>query len=117
MAVDDVTEIGSVDLLIPEGWEVNESSVYHEIIISSDASLLLDGVDLTFKRGTITSIFGPSGCGKTTLLKLMAGNLKPDSGRIKINGDCLSTVSSRGVYNIRKQIGFLFQKIFSKCQL
>ena len=64
-----ITEIGSVDLLIPEGWEVNESSVY-EIIISSDASLLLDGVDLN--TGDFVGVFfinneGVLSCGGYTI--------------------------------------------------
>ena len=65
-----ISEIGSVDLLIPEGWEVNESSVYHEIIIPSDASLLLDGVDLN--TGDFIGVFfinneGVLSCGGYTI--------------------------------------------------
>ena len=39
----------TVDLLIPEGWEVNESSVYHEIVIPADADLLFDGVRFKYR--------------------------------------------------------------------
>lgn len=43
---------------------------------------VLDGVNLRFPEGEITCLMGPSGCGKTTLLRLLAGLLRPDSGKI-----------------------------------
>ncbi|WP_319475288.1 ATP-binding cassette domain-containing protein [Marispirochaeta aestuarii] len=43
----------------------------------------VDGVSLKIPSGQITALVGDSGCGKTTLLKLLAGLLKPDSGRIR----------------------------------
>lgn len=44
------------------------------------------GVNLVFKEGTLTAIMGENGAGKTTLLKLIAGLLKPTSGRILVDG-------------------------------
>jgi NitT/TauT family transport system ATP-binding protein len=41
---------------------------------------------LEFPRGELTSLLGPSGCGKTTLLKIIAGLLKQDSGQIEVDG-------------------------------
>ncbi|WP_146591616.1 ABC transporter ATP-binding protein [Puniceibacterium confluentis] len=46
----------------------------------------LKDMTLEFPRGQLTSLLGPSGCGKTTLLKIIAGLLKPDSGEIIVNG-------------------------------
>lgn len=45
----------------------------------------LKDLSLEFPRGELTSLLGPSGCGKTTLLKIIAGLLKPTSGEIEIN--------------------------------
>lgn len=42
----------------------------------------LSGVTLTLKPGTMTAVLGPSGCGKTTLLRILAGLLDADSGKI-----------------------------------
>jgi len=42
----------------------------------------LGGVSLTLREGTLTAVLGPSGCGKTTMLRLLAGFLKADGGRI-----------------------------------
>ncbi|WP_099865248.1 ABC transporter ATP-binding protein [Pararhizobium haloflavum] len=50
----------------------------------------LDDINLTFERGHLTSLLGPSGCGKTTLLKIVAGLLKPTAGEILVKGKPIS---------------------------
>ncbi len=80
--------------------------------------------NLTFSRGSrkifsdisldimphkITAIMGPSGTGKTTLLKLIAGQLKPDSGTIFINQQNVHQLSRSDLYTLRKKMGMLFQ--------
>jgi spermidine/putrescine transport system ATP-binding protein len=52
----------------------------------------VDCVDLELKRGEVFSLLGPSGCGKTTLLRLLAGFLSPDAGRIRVAGKDLTAV-------------------------
>ncbi len=47
----------------------------------------LKDVDLDFPTGALTTLLGPSGCGKTTLLKIIAGLLKPTSGTITVKGE------------------------------
>ncbi|MBK5960015.1 ABC transporter [Rhodoplanes elegans] len=46
----------------------------------------LDGIDLDIPRGKLTTLLGPSGCGKTTLLKIIAGLLRPTTGTVAVNG-------------------------------
>jgi NitT/TauT family transport system ATP-binding protein len=46
----------------------------------------LKDIDLDFSAGELTSLLGPSGCGKTTLLKIIAGLLKPAAGTVLVNG-------------------------------
>ncbi|HWP68486.1 MAG TPA: ABC transporter ATP-binding protein, partial [Rectinemataceae bacterium] len=43
---------------------------------------VIDGIDAVFMDSSVTAILGPSGCGKTTLLNIVSGILKPDSGSI-----------------------------------
>jgi ABC-type nitrate/sulfonate/bicarbonate transport system ATPase subunit len=52
----------------------------------SPSTLALDGVDFTVAAREFVCLVGPSGCGKTTVLRLLAGLLAADSGRIVING-------------------------------
>ena len=54
----------------------------------------VNNVSLSIKEGEFMAIVGPSGCGKTTLLRLIAGFLKPDSGRILIDGEEISSEQS-----------------------
>ncbi|MBR1751224.1 MAG: ABC transporter ATP-binding protein [Ruminococcus sp.] len=58
----------------------------------------LSEVDLTIRPGEFISIIGPSGCGKTTLLRLIAGLDKPQSGELKADGDRITDVSPERGY-------------------
>lgn len=52
---------------------------------------------------------GPSGIGKTTLLRLIGGQLQPDSGEIWFDGENIPTLSRSELYNARKKMSMLFQ--------
>ncbi len=80
---------------------------------------VLNGVDLSVKRGQVVVIIGPSGSGKTTLLRCINHLEKIDSGRIYIEGKLLGYREVRGrlveesdaaVSRVRAQIGFVFQR-------
>ncbi|WP_346798887.1 ABC transporter ATP-binding protein [Halomonas sp. Bachu 37] len=67
------------------------------------------GVNMTLAKGRITAIMGPSGTGKTTLLKLIGGQLTPDRGRVRIDGDDVHKLSRKALFDLRKRMGMLFQ--------
>ncbi|VAW88787.1 Phospholipid ABC transporter ATP-binding protein MlaF [hydrothermal vent metagenome] len=71
--------------------------------------LILDGVDIQIPRGKITAIMGPSGTGKTTLLGLIGGQLRPDSGQVIVDGETVDTLSRAALYRLRQRMGMLFQ--------
>jgi len=58
-----------------------------------DHNLVLDGLSLTIARGEFVSIIGPSGCGKSTLLKIVAGLVRADEGRVRIDGESVSAAT------------------------
>ncbi len=67
--------------------------------------------DITCEQGTHWLITGPSGCGKTTLLHLLAGLLRPSSGKVIINGTDISGLKSAAIDKIRgRSMGIIFQK-------
>lgn len=70
---------------------------------------VLNGVDLSVARGESMVVIGGSGSGKSVLLKNIIGLLKPDSGRVFINGSDITSLDEKGVYGIRKKFGMLFQ--------
>ncbi|MCO6441477.1 MAG: ABC transporter ATP-binding protein [Nitrococcus mobilis] len=67
------------------------------------------GVNISIRRGEVAAIMGPSGTGKTTLLRLIGGQLRPDAGRIRIDGVDVHTLKRRALYQLRKRMGMLFQ--------
>ncbi len=70
---------------------------------------IFDDISLDILPHKITAIMGPSGTGKTTLLKLIGGQLKPDSGTIKINQIDIHQLTRNKLYDMRKKMGMLFQ--------
>lgn len=70
---------------------------------------VLSGVNLNIEKGITLVIIGRSGCGKSVLLKHIIGLLTPDEGEILIEGQNISKMREKGVYEIRKKFGFLFQ--------
>ena len=71
--------------------------------------VIFDDIDLDVPRGKVTAIMGPSGSGKTTLLRLIGGQLKPDAGTIRVDGQEVSKLSHKALYQLRKRMGMLFQ--------
>ena len=70
---------------------------------------IFDDISLDIPRGKVTAIMGPSGTGKTTLLKLIGGQLKPEQGTIKMDGNNVHQLSRKDLYQLRKRMGMLFQ--------
>ncbi len=74
-----------------------------------EPSVVFRDIDLDFHRGKVVAILGPSGTGKTTLLKLIGGQLAPQSGSVQVDGKVVNELDRRGLYRLRKRIGMLFQ--------
>lgn len=70
----------------------------------------LSGISLSFTPGTLTLVMGPSGSGKTTLLSVLGCLIRPDSGRVFVNGkETVGLRESARTEVRRNQIGFIFQ--------
>jgi phospholipid/cholesterol/gamma-HCH transport system ATP-binding protein len=70
---------------------------------------VLNGIDLTIRKGETLVIIGRSGEGKSVLIKHIVGLLIPDSGYVKVENEIISEVSKKKLYELRKKFGFLFQ--------
>lgn len=80
-----------------------------DVVFTRGHRRIFDGVSLNIPRGRITAIMGPSGTGKTTLLRLIGGQLKPDSGTITVAGESVPELGRKALYRLRESMGMLFQ--------
>ncbi len=96
--------------------EVDSKELESEYIIEIDDLCLMRGEKVVFdhlsmrvpRRG-ITAVMGPSGTGKTTLLRVIGGQVRPDSGAVYLNGKDVCGMSRAELFRARRDIGMLFQ--------
>lgn len=70
---------------------------------------VLDGVNITVRRGEVFVILGGSGCGKSTLLRNLVGLMRPHSGQILFNGQDFTRMTDEERIEVRKRMGMCFQ--------
>src|SRR4029077_11332641 len=74
-----------------------------------DGSKVLDGVSFGVEKGQTFAILGPSGIGKTVTLTHIVGLLKPDSGRIIVDGQDVTGMSELQLAPVRRKVQLVFQ--------
>ena len=82
---------------------------FRDVSKGFDERLVLDHVSFTVKRAETCVIMGRSGVGKSVTLKHIMGFLKPDSGRIFIDGQDVTDFSERQFAEIRRKVTMVFQ--------
>lgn len=75
-----------------------------DVSVAYDGVAVLDGVDLDLAAAETVALLGPSGSGKSTLLRVVAGIVRPDGGRVVIDGTDVT-----GVPTHRRSVGLVFQ--------
>ena len=70
---------------------------------------IFDGLDMDIPRGKVTAVMGPSGTGKTTLLRLVTGQVRADTGSIHVAGEDMRNLKRADLYTLRRRMGMLFQ--------
>lgn len=71
--------------------------------------IIYNDISLSIPAGKVIGIMGPSGIGKTTLLRLIGGQIKPESGKILFSGKDIPSLSRHDLYETRKRMSMLFQ--------
>jgi len=74
-----------------------------------DVRPVLKGINMTIPRGKIVAIMGLSGCGKTTILRMIAGVLRPQTGTVKVDGRVVHELDQDALYALRRRMGMLYQ--------
>ena len=76
-----------------------------DIVVEFDGQRILDGLNLDIHDKEFVTLLGSSGCGKTTTLRLIAGFLEPNSGKVLLNGEDIT-----GVPPYKRPVNTVFQK-------
>ena len=71
--------------------------------------VILDGISLTVPRGKVTALMGASGGGKTTVMRLIGGQYKAQSGSLTFDGQEVASLNADELYAVRRRMGMLFQ--------
>ena len=71
---------------------------------------VLKGINLKVPRGKLVAILGASGCGKTTLLRMIGGQMRPDAGCVRVEGDIVHELGDEELYRLRRKMGMMFQR-------
>jgi phospholipid/cholesterol/gamma-HCH transport system ATP-binding protein len=96
-------EIDDSDRAIP-------SIEFQDVTIIYDGRKILNELSFKVMKGETKIILGGSGCGKSTTIKLVLGLLKPDSGKILVDGEDITDYNETQMMKVRKKIGMIFQE-------
>jgi phospholipid/cholesterol/gamma-HCH transport system ATP-binding protein len=83
---------------------------FDKVTLAYDERVILNGVSFEVGHGETKIVMGGSGTGKSTILKLVLGLIKPNSGRIFIDGEDITNHSERQLTHVRQKIGMIFQE-------
>lgn len=80
-----------------------------DVVVSFSGRKILNKFSFRVYLGDKLSLVGESSSGKSTLLKVIAGLIRPDSGRVRVFGQDLAAISGRELRKVRQRIGMQFQ--------
>jgi phospholipid/cholesterol/gamma-HCH transport system ATP-binding protein len=83
---------------------------FRNVDLAFDEKVVLDKVSFTVRRGETKVVLGGSGTGKSTIINLILGLLKPDGGRVIIDGEDITDYDEPEMMRVRKKIGMVFQE-------
>ena len=83
--------------------------VFDDVSMAYNNRRVFQNLSCSFPREKISVVLGGSGSGKTTILRLIGGLVRPDSGRVIVDGDDVTRMKERDLYNVRDKLGMVFQ--------
>ena len=84
--------------------------IFEEVSIAFDDNKVLDRLSFSLLHGQTKALFGVAGAGKTLVLKLAMGLIKPDSGKVTVLGEEVSSMREHDLFALRRRIGMIFQE-------
>ena len=83
---------------------------FQDVVLAFDDKVILDHLSFKVMKGETKIILGGSGGGKSTIIKIVLGLLKPDAGRVLVDGEDVTDYSEDQMMRVRKKIGMVFQE-------
>lgn len=83
---------------------------FQSVSIAFEDRKVLDNISFQLMHGETKAVFGVAGSGKSTLLKLALGLLRPDSGRIVVLGEEVTSMTEDQLFDLRRRVGIVFQE-------
>lgn len=95
----------------PRAYErVTPAIEFRQVDLAFDEQVVLDHLDLSVRRGETKIVLGGSGSGKSTIINLILGLIKPDGGKILIDGEDITELDDQELMRVRRKIGMVFQE-------
>lgn len=95
---------------IDDPYRIQPAIEFRDVYLAFDDNKVLDGISFTVRRGETKVILGRSGGGKSTIIRLILGLLKPDSGQIFVDGEEVTHHTEIEMMPVRQKIGMVFQE-------
>ena len=110
LVVEENLEPTDLEDAVDEPDRVLPAIEFRDVHLSYDDKVILNGISFTVRRGETKLILGRSGGGKSTIIRLILGLLKPDSGQILIDGEDITLLDEQEMMPVRQKIGMVFQE-------
>jgi len=101
---------GSTFAEVDDSHRIVPAIEFRDVVLAFDDRVILDRLSFKVMKGETKIILGGSGGGKSTIIKLVLGLLKPDEGRILVDGEDITDFSEVQMMSVRKKIGMVFQE-------
>jgi phospholipid/cholesterol/gamma-HCH transport system ATP-binding protein len=101
---------GSTFAEVDDSDRVVPAIEFRDVVLAFDDLVILNKLSFKVLKGETKIILGGSGGGKSTIIKLVLGLLKPDQGRILVDGEDITDYTEAQMVNVRKKIGMVFQE-------
>jgi phospholipid/cholesterol/gamma-HCH transport system ATP-binding protein len=109
-ATDEQLDETSLEDRVDNRQRVVPAIEFRDVELAFDEVVVLDKVNFTVRRGETKIVLGGSGTGKSTIINLVLGLLKPDAGRIFVDGEDITDYDEPEMMRIRKKVGMVFQE-------
>lgn len=103
-------ETSDLETAVDEPERIVPAIEFRDVHLSFEDKKILNGISFTVRRGETKIILGRSGGGKSTIIRLVLGLLKPESGQILIDGEEITGYTEIEMMSVRRKMGMVFQE-------